>query len=47
MLYFISPIGDGGHGYGVTEVGYGSLVYDGTNTYTGTTDVTGGRARPE
>jgi len=36
------PIGDGGHGYGITSVGAATLILAGNNTYTGATTVTNG-----
>ncbi len=35
-------IGDGGHGWGFTKSGSGQMVLSGTNTYTGTTTISGG-----
>ena len=35
-------IGDGGNGYGITKAGSGTLVFNGADTFSGTTTVNGG-----
>ena len=35
-------IGDGGHAYGITQAGAGTLVLNGADTYSGTTTIDGG-----